>query len=533
MDIIDFIKERIVKFLGAKKINNNPNSERTTFICDEDVVQKQKLHECKIWYIGDSNELLNYYTDQEMFGNAKEPIYNRNKKNYFWGISSIEADIKRVHSGIPNAITTTLVNVVGVPTVNIEDEMLNEKLDKIIEANDMTAIINQEQMPLTLVEGWGAFKINFDRELSSHPLIQYYDAENVDFVYKSGILIGIIYKDYYQVKNRNYVLLETRRISKGNSLIEYDLFRYGKNNEIYQVECDEVPELAGLKDKNIIIPNFNKILGVASKFFFDPLAKEKGKSIYSGKIDLFDDLDQILSQDSQTVRVSTPVEYYPVDLLERQSNGNPKMPKVYNRQYVKRETMPNGDGDTGSIIQTTQPLLNFDQYSQNAKAKLDFILTGILSPATMGIDIAKKDNADAQREKEKVTIMTRNNIIDRETKILKQLYSICLSIQEYIDTGTITIQDYDISINFNEFANPCFENELQALAPAWESGALSTKRYVELLWADKLSEEEKEAEIEWLDNNKQKDTLSAGEFENETGIGEVNIGQEEETDPIR
>ena len=232
-------------------------------------------------------------------------------------------------------------------------------------------------MPLTLVEGWGAFKINFDRELSSHPLIQYYDAENVDFVYKSGILIGIIYKDYYQVKNRNYVLLETRRISKGNSLIEYDLFRYGKNNEIYQVECDEVPELAGLKDKNIIIPNFNKILGVASKFFFDPLAKEKGKSIYSGKIDLFDDLDQILSQDSQTVRVSTPVEYYPVDLLERQSNGNPKMPKVYNRQYVKRETMPNGDGDTGSIIQTTQPLLNFDQYSQNAKAKLDFILTGI------------------------------------------------------------------------------------------------------------------------------------------------------------
>src|SRR5690606_31972195 len=98
----------------------------------------------------------------------------------------------------------------------------------------------------------------------------------------------------------------------------------------------------------------------------------------------------------------------------------------------------------------------------------------------------------------------------RETKILKQLYSICLSIQEYIDTGTITIQDYDISINFNEFANPCFENELQALAPAWESGALSTKRYVELLWADKLSEEEKEAEIEWLDNNKQKDTLSAG-----------------------
>ena len=525
MNIIEVIRRRILKFLKLEKLDENPNGERFTFICDEDNIIKQKLQEYKMWYIGDSDELLNYYTNQQLYGNAEEPIYNRNKKNYFWGISTTEGDIKRVHSGIPNAIVTTLTNVIGVPTTNIADKELNEKLDKIKCKNNFENLLNQQQMPMTEVEGWGAFKVNIDKSISDTVMIQYYEAEDVEFVYKSGILVGIIYKDYYRYKNKDYVLLETRRIANGNSLVEYELFRMGKNNDVYPVECDEVPELANLKP--LIIPNFNKILGVASKFFYDPINKNYGKSIFAGKIDLFDDLDQILSQDSQTVRVSTPVEYYPVDVLERQKNGQPKMPKVYNRQFLKKETAPNGDGTTDGTIQTTQPQLNFDQYSNDAQNKLGFILTGLLSPATMGIDIAKKDNADAQREKEKVTIMTRNNIINRETKIIKELLSLCLSLQEYLDTGSITLQDYDISVNFNEFANPSFESELQTLGPAWSDGQISTSRYVELLWGDKLSDEEKAIEVAWLDNNKSKDNFMLGDIEDANEI-RTNLSSEEE-----
>ena len=40
------------------------------------------------------------------------------------------------------------------------------------------------------------------------------------------------------------------------------------------------------------------------------LNKGLWKSIFSGKIDLFDDLDQSLSQRSQTSRVSTPVSIF-------------------------------------------------------------------------------------------------------------------------------------------------------------------------------------------------------------------------------
>lgn len=528
MNILEAIRKRILKFLKLDHLDYNPDGERLTFICDEENIKRQNLQEFRIWYLGDSNELLNYYNAETAGKAAREPIYNRNRMNYFWAISTTECNIKRVHSGVPNAIITTLVNVIGNPIVTTKDKQTDEMLKNIIEKNDMDNILNQQQMPLTMVEGWGAFKINIKKNLSDVPLIQFYEAENCEFVYDSGVLIGIIFKTYYRYKDKNYVLLETRRKAEGNSYIEYELFQLKPANEVSPCDISTIPELADLE--NLVIEGYDKILGVACKFLFDPLNKNYGRSLFAGKIDLFDDLDQSLSQNSQTVKVSTPVEYYPVDLLERDRYGNTILPAAYNRQFIKKTSAPNGDGSQDTTIQTTQPMLDFDKYSENSKHTLLMILTGILSPATMGIDIAKKDNAEAQREKEKVTIMTRDNIIKREIKILNTLYSLCLDVQEYMQTGKMSKDsDYGISINFNEFANPSFENELQVLGPAWSNGEMSTERYVRLLWGNKLSEEDIQKEIEWLDNQKNTDDLTMGDFEDVPKINR-DLRTEEEDD---
>lgn len=514
MNIIEAIRNRILKFLKLDKLTYNPDSERFTFINNEANIQKRNLEAYRIWYVGDSDELLNFYTNSQLYGNAEEPIYNRNKRNYFWGLSSVECDIKRVHSGIPNAIVTTLTNAIGIPKITSANEDTKNIIDEIIQDNNFEVMLNQEVIPMTLALGYGAIKVIFDKRYNKTPKAQYYEAQDIEYVYKANTLIGIIFKDYYQYKNKNYLLLETRRITETDSIVEYELFKLNNDNDVEPVELSTIPELEGLR--SIVIPNYHKILAVPVKFFYDPLNKNYGRSIFAGKIDLFDDLDQILSQDSQTVRVSTPVEYYPVDLLERDKFGNARMPKAYNRQFIKKDSIANGDGDVDGTIQTTQPVLNFDQYSQNAKAKLDFVLTGILSPATMGIDIAKKDNADAQREKEKVTIMTRNNVIKCLSKSIKDFMEIELDMKEYMDTGFISeITDYEINVVFNEFANPSFENEAQILSPLWENGAISTEKYVDLLWGDKLSDEEKKKEVAWLDNNRQKDNMPLGAFEDE------------------
>lgn len=498
MNILEAIRQRLLKFLKIDKVPYDPTSDRLTFINDLEAIESAKLKEYKAWYIGNGSELLNLYTNKQLWDNAKNPIYNRNKQNYFWGLSSTECDIKRVHSGIPKEIINTLVNSIGDPKINCD--LYNDKLDKIITQNDLLNIIKQQQLPLTCVEGWGAFKININKELRNVPIIQYYEAENVEFAYKSNVLCGVIFKDYYQQNNKDYVLIETRRRENGNSRIEYELFLLKPNKDVEPVPLDTIEGLEGLE--NVEIVGLDEVLAVPSKFFYDPYAPNYGRSIFSNKIDLFDDLDQILSQDSQTVRVSTPVEYYPEDLLEHLPNGDRKAPSAYNRQYIKKPSIPGPNGETDGTIQTTQPELNFAQYSEEAVQKLKLILTGLISPATLGFDVSAKDNAEAQREKEKVTINTRNNIIDRETPVLKQLLKLCLMCQEYMEKGYILNFDYDISITYDEFANPSFENELKILGPAWTSGQISTERYVELLWGDKLSDEDRLKEIEALERER-------------------------------
>lgn len=510
MTIFDRIKQRILKFLGIEHLSGNPNSDRFTFINDENTVKRQKLDECRIWYVGDSDELQNYYTNRDLSGNAKEPIYNRNKPNYFWGIAVGELPVKKVHSGIPRAIVDTLSNAIGMPNICCEDK--DDIIQKIIEVNGFTGKLTQEARPLTLVEGWGGWKIVFDKDLCDYPILQYYEGKDVEYVIKNSMIIGMIFKDFYKYKGKDYVLMETRRIDNSNSIIEFELYRLDKSNEVTKVPLNTIEELAELPEEGYCIEGLKKVLAVPSRYFFDLFDKEHGRSIFTGKLDIFDDMDQCLSQASQTDRVSTPVEYYPVDVLERGSQGETKLPSVYNRQFVKSVSFPDGDGKLQGEIKTTQPQLNFDQYIERFKSLIDIAITGVLSPASMGIDIAKKDNADAQREKEKVTIFTRNNVIDAETKQLKDLFALALMMKEYMDTDTISLKEYDISVKYCEFANPTFESMSAILLPMLTSGGISVEMYVDKLYGDSLSDEEKALEIAKIKEKQERDNLELGDF---------------------
>lgn len=509
MTLFEKIKEKIIRFFGIRKLEDNPNSDRYTFLGDADKIKRAKVEECKVWYYGDSNELLNYYTAEETYGNARNPIYNRNRQQYFWGLSAEECNIKRIHSGVPNAIITTIVNMVG--QANITDEKRQADIDEIKKRTGLVNIINQEQMPMTLACGWGAFKPVIDKEIDSkYPLLEWYNADSVDLIRKHGKVIGIIYKDYYQYKKQEYVLVELRRVLNGNSRIEYSLYKLGKSNEVTEVELNTIPELANLE--NIELKGFNKLLGVPSYYFYDMNNKDGGRSIFAGKIDLFDDLDQDLSQASQTSRVSTPVEYIPVDLIGRGKNGEARLPKIYNRQFIASDAYPNGDGESSGDIKTTQPQLNFNQYTEKIMSDLDLILSGILSPATFGLNVARDDSALAQREKEKVSLMTRTNIIDRQEKIEKDLMEIMLVLTDYMRDGS-TQGDYDISVKFDEYANPSFESISGNLLTLLTSGGITPELYVEKLYGDSLSKEDKEREIAYIKEKQAQDEYSTGEFE--------------------
>jgi hypothetical protein len=502
-----WFRDKIKNWLGVNNMGSLPKQydNRLWFINDDEKIRKQKLREYLIWYSGDSDELLNFYTQGNFREFNTEPIFNRNKKEYFWGISSAETSIKRTHSGIPRAIVETLVNAIGTPIFSSDDPAIQERVDKLIKENELFDAINQEQMPLTLVTGFGAWKINIDPQISKKPIITFYDARNVKFEIVSKRIFGIKFVDYFTGPDKKaYALVDHRFIDEGNSYIEYKLYQLkpGRKEDEWEKEADEVsletlPETEGLQD--MVFNGLNEILGVASMFFKDTIYEGYGRSIYTGKVDLFDDLDQTISQSANTIRKSTPVEYYPVDLLERTPTGQPKLPARYDRTYVATPAGRNGDGERTGKIEVTQPALNVVQYSGEAQSILSFILTGVLSPATMGIDIAKRDNADAQREKEKVTIMTRNNIIMRQKDLLEKVIVLALKMEDYMVNPVMAqFSNYEVGVEFEEFANPSFENQLMALSGALQSGAMSIERYIELLWGDTLDEEAKQKEIAYI-----------------------------------
>lgn len=522
MTILERMRARVRGIAGSVLKTKRPDDDRTTFINDNEKLGRMKLKEYDVWYDGDGDELLNFYTRENYIGFNYEPFYMRNKKNYFWAISSTEAQIKRTHSGQPRNIVDTLVNIMPFPLISAGED--TNKLKAVVKESGLEQVYKDEQLPLTLVEGWGCWKINWDKDVSDYPSVEYVSAENVDFIYKSGKIIGIVFKNYYTSDKKRYLLLETRSIEwKPNSsaaegsegervlVITNELYELPTNTAagdddtlLKKVDLKTVSELESVEERIEIGP-FDKLFAVPCILLGNTSRQwGYGRSIFTGKIDLFDDLDQALSQSSNAVRLSTPIEYIDEEYLERDKNGLPKKPKAYDRKYIMMKGQKNGDGlSTGQPVQITQPSVEFSRYSEHAVQILLQILNGILSPATLGIDIAKKDNAAAQREKEKVTIFTRNALINGEERILRSLMEQMLMAKEFMDTGAVSVHAYDISVKFNEFADDSFENKLEALGKAYDMEEISTDMYLNKLYGDTLSEEERAAEKKFLESARQ------------------------------
>ncbi len=522
----DYIRKKALGLLGLidSEIDPRVRADRLTFVNNIDEILKEKLKEYNVWYAGDADELLNFYTRANTIDYNADPIYNRNKRSYFWAVSSTESDIKRTHSGQPRNIVDTLVSIIGSPHIFLGDENLekiNKRLESILEENDFYKVLKQQARPLTFVEGWGAWKINWDDAFSDNPILLYYRADAVDFIFRNQKLIAIIYKDYYQdEKGHDYILFETRRLERRKTkdeatgletilpclIIEKELFRVSGNSEILiPVQLNSLPQLKDT-EKNIMVTNFNHFLGCPSVFYKDNYDDVYGRSIFTGKIDLFDDLDQCHSQAANTVRRSTTHEYFNTQYLEKdEKTGLPLMPKDFDRKYIMFKGARSGDGNVNSDpVQVTQPKLEFMQYDAEEQSILLNIISGIMSPATLGIDIAKKDNAQAQREKEKVTIFTRNVVIEEECKILKQLMNDLLVAWELMHTGKVTCKDYDISVQYDEFADASFESKLETVLTGWQSGIMSDETALRYLHGNHLGKKMFEKELEYVKAQREK-----------------------------
>ena len=91
-------------------------------------------------------------------------------------------------------------------------------------------------------------------------------------------------------------------------------------------------------------------------------------------------------------------------------------------------------------VEISQPQISYEAYVSSYASFLDMVLQGIISPSTLGIDLKKTDNAESQREKEKVTFHVRNKIVDALNETLPKLIRAvlqCYDLRCYV-TGNIS-----------------------------------------------------------------------------------------------
>ena len=524
----EYIRLKTLGITGLAESSIDPivRANRYLFVNDINQVKKQRLEEYIIWYLGDSDRLKNFFTRENAIGYNLDPLYNENKKSYFWAVSSTEHDIKRTHSGHPRNIVDTLTAIMSIPNItnDLDDSgTVNKNLQKILKVNNFKQQITQMSRPLTLVEGWGAWKINWDRKLSDYPILLYYRADRVDFIYQSNQLRAIIYKDFYQnVEGKNYVLYETRRLgdytdptsklTTTSLYIEKELYEITPSDQLIPCKLESVPQLKDVIPQ-IVIQNFKHFLGYPNIFYHDVSEEFYGRSIFTGKTDIFDDLDQCFSQGANTVRRSTVHEYFNTLYLETDPvTGLPIQPDAFDRKYIKYNGAQGADGTaTGSTpVQVVQPQISFMQYSEEERNLLLQAISGIMSPATLGIDVAKKDNADAQREKEKVTIFTRKILLDEEQTVFEHICSDLLVAYELMNLKKgeqLHCREYNINVQYAEFANESFEKKLETVQTGWAGGLISDGMALDLLYGDSISKEKREKELKFLQEQRQKQEM--------------------------
>ncbi|MGN1157747.1 MAG: capsid protein [Agathobacter sp.] len=464
----------------------------------------------RIWYRGDSSEIEQLYSKLS----ERKTLYN------FWAAkSSPGMEIRKIHTGIPGITVDTLSSVVltDLNDIKFKNDHDKEIWENIAKENKFSKLI-ENALKEALYIGDGAFKITYDASLSDYPIIEYYPGDQIDFKVNRGRIKEVVFRTPYKYKDHCYVLHETY----GYGYIKNRLMKDEK-----EVPLNAIPDTADLSDftfagyreseKGDMASKGSYMMAVPLMVFKSSKYKNRGQSVFDRKVDAYDALDEAWSQWMDALRAGRSKEYIPETLLPRNPDtGLIMKPNAFDCRYIKTDSDMREGVD--NKIQLDQPSIPHDSYLATYCTALDMCLQGLISPSTIGIDVKKLDNAEAQREKEKTTLYTRNAIVETLTEDLKELVKASVNVYKEINKIKIDLT-MDPDVTFGEYANPSFESQVETVSKARTGNIMSIEAGVDELYGDTRDDDWKKEEVARLKAEQGITTVeepsvneSAGEF---------------------
>lgn len=473
----------IKKFMkGWLDIQDAPN---TTISITEKLNFETNCIKNKIWMRGDPYELEQLYKQVS------------NQEAMFW--SSVPyVKIRKIHLGLPALMVETLTSIVIRDMNSISLSTRENEWEKFAKENSFKDII-EDAVKNALYLGDGAFKISFDKSISDYPIVEFYPADEVDIKYKKRRFHKAVFKTKYKHDKKNYILYETY----GFGYIKNKLVRLPEEKE---VPLNIIPQTANLsdfkfagyeedKDGNMISKG-SFCMAIPFRIYKSDKWKGRGRSIFDAKEGAFDALDEAFSQWMDALRASRANKYIPKNLLPRDpKTGYVLNPNEFDNRFISTESDMSENGK--NEIKVVQPTIPSSNYLESYITALDACLQGIISPSTLGIDVKKLDNAEAQREKEKTTLYSRNKIIEALQDSIPLLINNCFKSYDTYNEKPLE-DDVEVTIEFGEYANPSFEATVETVAKAKQGGIMSIEASVDELYGDSKEEEWKAEEVKRL-----------------------------------
>lgn len=457
------VKQMIRNWLQIQPAPQQTVSIQERMTWETNVIKNQ------IWYRGDADELQDLYGQLQGGGGR------------FWATAPRHGEmIRKIHSGLPAMMVDILASIVKSDLSTPDFDGLGKETWEGIAQEINFADLVGEAIQQTLVTGDGAFKISVDPDISPYPLCEFYPADRVKYDMRRGRITGIRFYTHLSHKSTPYTLEEV--YTRGR--IETHLYR-GEQ----EIALATLPELAQYHDTVEFTGEF--MMAVPFRVYSSSRYPGRGKSIYDAKTDDFDAHDEAISQWMDAVRRGRVQRYIPEDLIPRDEKGKLHRVSAFGADYI--QVAATTDDGRQQQIQTVQPNINYEAYLSTYTATLDMCLQGILSPATLGIDVGKMSSADAQREKKDITGHTRNAITTALEKTLPDLISALL--MTYDTMRNLTPGVYAPTVEFGEYAAPDFDARVEVVNKAAAAGTMSVEAQVEELWGDSKDESWKKEEI--------------------------------------
>nr|DAP91057.1 MAG TPA: portal protein [Caudoviricetes sp.] len=432
----------------------------------------------RIWYNGNGKQLSQLYRQLDT-----------NNTRFWSARCTTGLEIRKIHTGLPALICETLVNIViadynGTDVTSKNSTAYAERWEAIEKQNKLSDTVKQMLRDLCVV-GDGAFKVSFDTAVSDMPIIEWYPAEQIDFTYVRGRIREVkFYTDYTQ-KHRRYRFEETY----GYGYIHYAL--YDDNGK--EIDLHTVDALSWIDSKGVTFDE--SYMWAVPVLYGKSCHKGRGAGIIGIKTDAFDSLDEVWSQWMDALRACRTKQYVPNCLVPRDPETcQPISPNPFDNRFITvgNDMSENGNGNR---IYTESPQIQHESYLSSYITALDLCLQGVISPSTLGIDTKKLDNAEAQREKEKTTLYTRQNLVKITQNALQSLVAVVLNADSELN-GNGIVEGLEVSVNFGEYANPSFESQVETVSKARQGGLMSVETSVDELYGDSKSEDWKAEEVQ-------------------------------------